>query len=46
MTIILTASNPSQTGSIQCELLLDGKAWKKESAKAPNDKVSCAGIVP
>ncbi len=45
-TVILTATNPSQTGSIQCELMLDGRPWKKESARAPSDKVSCAGIVP
>ena len=44
--IILTVGNPTQTGSIDCILLLDGKEWKKKSTKPPDDKVSCAGIVP
>jgi len=44
--VILTAGNPTQTGSIECQLLLDGKVWKSNSTKMPGDKVSCAGIVP
>ena len=45
-TVILTAGNPSPTGSIQCTLFLDGKEWKKQNAAPPQDKVACAGIVP
>jgi hypothetical protein len=44
--VILTAGNPTQTGSIECQLLLDGNPWKKDTTHAPGDKVSCAGIVP
>lgn len=44
--IVLTGSNPTQTGDMTCKLILDGKDWKMQSAKAPKDKVSCAGIVP
>jgi hypothetical protein len=46
MTVILTAGNPSQTGEIRCLIYLDGKQWKQQSAKAPIDRVSCAGITP
>jgi hypothetical protein len=44
--VILTAGNPTQTGSIECHLTLDGKAWKQDATNSPGDKVSCAGIVP
>jgi hypothetical protein len=44
--VILTVGNPSQVGHITCILYLDGAEWKRESASAPKDKVSCAGIVP
>jgi hypothetical protein len=45
-TVILTAGNPNQTGSIRCTLLLDGEVWKQDSTDSPGDKVSCAGILP
>jgi hypothetical protein len=45
-SVYLTVGNPSQIGSITCELKLDGEEWKKESAASPDDKISCAGIVP
>lgn len=44
--IVLTGSNPTQTGELRCKLILDGKDWKEQGAKPPKDKVSCAGIVP
>jgi hypothetical protein len=44
--VILTAGNPTQTGSIECRLTLDGKDWKHDTTNSPGDKVSCAGIVP
>jgi len=46
LVVILTAGNPSQVGTITCSLILDGKEWKTDTANAPGDKVSCAGIVP
>lgn len=46
MPVFLTATNPSQVGRITCILYLDGVEWKRETATAPRDKVSCAGIVP
>jgi hypothetical protein len=45
-TVILTAGNPTQTGNLRCQILLDGQPWKTESSKPGGDKVSCAGIVP
>jgi hypothetical protein len=44
--VILTASNPIQTGTIRCQLLLDGKVWKQEEDKSGAGKVSCAGVLP
>ena len=44
--VVLTAGNPSQLGNLTCVILLDGGAWKTQTAKAPGDKISCAGIVP
>lgn len=44
--VYLTATNPSQSGNIECVLLLDGEDWKKQTATLPADKVACAGIVP
>lgn len=44
--VVLTASNPVQTGVIRCQILLDGEVWKQEQAKSAEDKVSCAGILP
>ncbi|MEN6299076.1 MAG: MmpS family transport accessory protein [Anaerolineaceae bacterium] len=46
LIVVLTAGNPSQAGTIECKLILDGREWKSETASAPNDKVSCAGLVP
>jgi hypothetical protein len=44
--VYLTVGNPSQIGAIRCVILLDGEAWKEQSATAPLDKVACAGLVP
>lgn len=45
-TVILTASNPSLTGEITCNIRIDGTAWKKETTMSPKNGVACAGIVP
>jgi hypothetical protein len=45
-SVFLTASNPTQTGELVCEILIDHKVWKTESIPAPKDGVACAGIVP
>lgn len=44
--VYLTAGTTGQTGNVECTLLLDRKAWKKETAKAPDSNVACGGIVP
>ena len=44
-TAILTAGNLSQLGSITCKIIVDGDEWQEESAKYPDDKVVCGGIV-
>lgn len=43
--VVLTAGNHQQTGTIKCILRSDGVEWKSDTAKMPNDKVACAGIV-
>jgi hypothetical protein len=45
-TVYLTASNPTATGQITCNITLDGVPWKTESINSPKDGVACAGIVP
>lgn len=45
-TVILTASNPSVTGEITCNIHLDGVVWKKETTISPKNGVACAGIIP
>ena len=44
-TVILTATNPTQSGTLKCQILIDGKEWKKDET-IKSDRVSCAGIVP
>jgi hypothetical protein len=44
--IYLTAGNPSQSGTVECKLLIDGREWKSDKASYPDDSVACAGIVP
>ncbi len=43
---ILTATNPTQMGSIECIIYLDGEALDHRSAKMPEDKVACGVLVP
>jgi hypothetical protein len=43
--VFLTASNPSQTGTVYCKIKLDGKDWKESHGTHPVDSVACAGIV-
>jgi hypothetical protein len=44
--VYLTASNPTQTGKLNCSITLDKVPWKSETNNAPKDGVACAGIVP
>jgi hypothetical protein len=44
--IYLTASNPTATGELTCDITLDKIDWKTETTKAPKNGVACAGIVP
>jgi hypothetical protein len=44
--IYISVGNAVQNGTVKCSILIDGKAWKKDSATYPADKVSCAGILP
>ena len=43
--VYLTAANPTQTGELNCSILLDNQTWKSEKKEAPQDGVACAGIV-
>lgn len=44
--VYLTTANPVQNGNIQCEIRVDNSVWKQDKAKADEDGVACAGIVP
>lgn len=44
--VYLTASNPTQTGKLNCSITLDKIPWKSATTSAPKDGVACAGIVP
>lgn len=44
--VYLTASNPTQTGTLICTITLDREEWKTDTTTAPKDGVACAGIVP
>jgi hypothetical protein len=44
--VYLTASNPTQTGTLTCTITLDREEWKTDRTTAPKDGVACAGIVP
>ncbi len=44
--VYLTASNPTQTGTITCTITLNRSPWKVDTTTAPKDGVACAGIVP
>lgn len=43
--IYLTASNPSQTGSVSCKIKINGRDWKESKGTHPIDSVACAGII-
>lgn len=43
--VYLVAGNPNKMGDLSCEILLDGKHWRKETVTYPQDKVACAGYV-
>jgi len=44
--VYVTAGNPTQMGTMKCTIKIDGKLWKSDQAKMPDDAVVCAGIVP
>jgi len=44
--VYLTASNPTATGELTCNITLDKIDWKTETTSAPKNGVACAGIVP
>ena len=43
--VYLTASNPSQTGTISCKITIDNREWKQSTGTHPVDSVACAGII-
>ncbi len=43
--VYLTASNPSQTGTITCKISIDNREWKQSTGTHPVDSVACAGII-
>jgi len=45
-TVYLTATNPTATGELNCNITLDNADWKTETTSAPKNGVACAGIIP
>ncbi len=43
--IYLTASNPSQSGSITCKIKINNRDWKESRGTHPIDSIACGGIV-
>lgn len=43
--VYLTASNPSQTGSISCKIRINNRDWKESHGTHPVDSVACGGII-
>ena len=43
--VYLTASNPSQAGTITCSIKIERREWKTSSGTHPVDSVACGGIV-
>jgi hypothetical protein len=43
--VYLTASNPSQNGSITCQIKIDNREWKESHGTHPVDSVACGGIL-
>jgi hypothetical protein len=44
--IYLEAANPQKNGLLRCSISIDGKLWKTQTVSYPEDKVTCAGILP
>ena len=42
--VYLTASNPSQMGTVSCKILIDHRDWKQSKGTHPIDSVACGGI--
>jgi hypothetical protein len=43
--VFLTASNPSQSGKVSCQIKIDGRDWKESHGTHPVDSVACGGIL-
>ncbi len=43
--VYLTASNPSQTGTIVCKIKINNRDWKESRGVHPIDSVACGGII-
>lgn len=44
--VYLTASNPSETGQISCEIIVENESWKLDKKVTPKNGVACGGILP
>ncbi len=43
--VYLTASNPSQTGTVVCKIKINNRDWKESRGTHPIDSVACGGII-
>ncbi len=44
--VYLLAANPAVSGKLKCTISFDGKIWKTQTVSSPDNKVTCAGIIP
>jgi len=42
----ISAGNPNSIGEITCYIIINNRVWRSETAKYPDDKAACAGIIP
>ena len=44
--VYLTASNPTQTGTLSCSISIDNWVASQDQTDAPKDGVACGWIIP
>ncbi len=45
-SVFLTAGNPTQSGTIECLIILNDREWKTDTVDFPKQAVACGGIIP
>ena len=42
----ISAGNPNELGEITCYIIINNNVWRSVTAKYPDTKAACAGIIP